>query len=85
MIIKFKIQRIICFVCSDFGGGWVGQQKSDHCSDFEIRWKKWTLPNGGSFVANTSGMMTIVTGRKNSIETPFFNFFLLIHSHKKKF
>ena len=46
MIIKFKSLRIFGFVCSDFGGGWLGQQKSEHCSDFEIRWKKWTLPYG---------------------------------------
>ncbi len=36
--------------CTDFWfclfrfRGWVGQQKSEHCSDFEIRLKKWTLP-----------------------------------------
>ena len=31
--------------CSDFQvGGWVGTQKFEHCSDFEIRWKKWMLP-----------------------------------------
>ncbi len=34
--------RIIFFVCSDF---WGFQQKPEHCSDFEICWKKWTLPN----------------------------------------
>ena len=44
MTIKFDNLQIFSFVCSDFGGGWVGQQKSGHCLDFEIPWKKWTLP-----------------------------------------
>ncbi len=34
-----RLQPNSGFVCSDFGDGWVGQQKSEHCSDFEIRWK----------------------------------------------
>ncbi len=24
----------------------MGQRKSERCSDFEIRWKKWMLPKG---------------------------------------
>ncbi len=27
-----------------FRGGWVGQPKSEHCSDLEIRTKYWTIP-----------------------------------------
>ncbi len=30
--------------------GWVGQQKFECCSDFEILWEKWTPPYKGSII-----------------------------------
>ncbi len=44
MITNLKSQQIFIFVCSEFGGGWVGEKKSEHCSDFKICWRKWMLP-----------------------------------------
>ena len=45
-MIMFKSLRILVLYVQISGvGGWVVQQKSERCSDFEICWKKWMLPN----------------------------------------
>ncbi len=46
MYLDFKKFKIVLFLCVSFRlrGGWLGEPKSEHCSDLESGTEIWTLP-----------------------------------------